>query len=327
MKLLFLRGQVPKDRNPKEIIFDAINKNDDWWTQLAYHLLDKEDYGEIWYWGGSRKQRFDYNFIERWIPDFNTYNSKFIPDVIFCRGGFKEYITVLNRYPNAYKIYYGAGKRFLPSGYINYNLILQDSPEQLEECRKFFPNIKSTLFIKSAPDNIFNIDNSINKEYDVCFPANGTQSFKGHDFVYSSVPKDLKVLNLGLPSNIKKPKNVISKRVLRKDISKEIQKCKVGIVCCRHEPDSCPRVIPEMLASNIPIIVLKDVRFWKDIYINKITGKLASKKDFWKVVKEVLDNIDNYKPRQYYDSNLSLKNSSRYIKNILSYKEKRNESK
>jgi len=36
----------------------------------------------------------------------------------------------------------------------------------------------------------------VEKEYDVCFPANGAQAFKGHKFVYKTVPKGIKLLNL-----------------------------------------------------------------------------------------------------------------------------------
>ena len=57
MKLLFLRGSVPKDRDPRQIMFDDIEKCDDVWSQLASHL-SKDGYGEIWYWGGTRKIRY-----------------------------------------------------------------------------------------------------------------------------------------------------------------------------------------------------------------------------------------------------------------------------
>ena len=129
MKLLFLRGQVPTDRDPKEIVFDKLEDCDDVWTQLAYYLLRDSDKGEIWYWGGGRKHRFKPNFLERWLPSFDNDIPNYKPSVIMCRGGFQEYNSIIRRFPKAFVIYYGAGTRFIPrSNADRYDLILQDSP-------------------------------------------------------------------------------------------------------------------------------------------------------------------------------------------------------
>jgi hypothetical protein len=132
------------------------------------------------------------------------------------------------------------------------------------------------------------------------------------------VPSDIKLLNLGLPSNIKFPNNVTSYRVKRPEMAKHISKCKVGIVAVSSEIDSTPRVIPEMLACNIPIIVLEDVRFWKEVYIkSNLTGELANKNNFWDVVRNVIDNVDKYIPGKYYKYNLDLEVASHYIRSLI----------
>jgi len=323
MKFLMLRGQVPQDRDPQEIVFDKIEEVDDVWSQLFFTMLGDDDYGEVWYWGGKREKKFAFNFIERWVSSFETYETKFIPHVIFCRGGFKEYHPVLKRFPKAIKIYYGAGSRFLPQpGFYDYDIILQDSPEQLKICQQEFPDILATLFIKPAADNIFYPMPEIKKEYDVCFPANGAQPFKGHKFVYSTVPKDIKLLNLGNnPRNYRYPENITSYRVLRAQMAENIAKCKVGIVAVESRVDSCPRVIPEMLACGIPIVVLEDVRFWKGKYIIsavdprtiEATGELAIRENFWATVRTVLKH-DYYNPRKYYEENLSLNHAAEFLR-------------
>jgi len=325
MNFLMLRGQVPRDRNPDEIIFDKLEKIDDMWTMLFYNMLSSADIGELWYWGGKREKKFTSNFTERWVNNFKKHKTNFVPDIIFCRGGFMEYHTVLNRFPNAIKIYYGAGRRFLPQkGFYNYDIILQDSEEQKEICQRKFPNALTSLFKKPAADNIF-YPRDVEKQYDVCFPANGSQVFKGHKFVYSTVPKDINVLNLGNNSKFKKPNNVTSKRVQRTEMAKHISMCKVGIVAVKGNIDSCPRVIPEMLACGIPIVVLDQVRFWKKMYIESLTssrtpmstGELVNKDNFWDVVRFVLDDIDLYNPREYYDMHLSLKESAFFIRLLI----------
>ncbi|KKL96780.1 hypothetical protein LCGC14_1841100 [marine sediment metagenome] len=89
MKFLMLRGQVPQDRNPQEIVFDTLDKLDDMWSLLLYSLLHKDDQAELWYWNGNRSKQFTPNFIERWVPSFSTYKGRFNPDVIFCRDDWK----------------------------------------------------------------------------------------------------------------------------------------------------------------------------------------------------------------------------------------------
>ena len=321
-----LRGQIPQDRDPQEIVFDKLEDVDDMWTHLFHNLLSEGDQGELWYWGGTRKKDFAVNFTERWVPNFATYDEGFEPDVIFCRGGFPEYHHVLKRFPNAFKIYYGAGARYMPqNGFFDYDLILQDSYWQVEECKKVFPNHNVSLFIKPAADNIF-YPHEVEKEYDICFPANGRQAaFKGHPFVYDTVPKDLKVLNLGNPSNLKVPSNVTSYRVLRPEMAKHISKCRLGIVVANSSRDSCPRVIPEMLACDIPIVVLEDTRFWRDKYVNSkfssscqlCSGESATKENFWDIVKYTLESLEIYQPRKYYDLHLSLSVAAKFIRNKI----------
>ena len=314
MNFLFLRGQVPQDRNPNEIVFSNIKDCDDMWTLLAYSMTNKNDYAELWYWGGSREQKFRDNFVERWIPNFKDYTLTFKPDVIFCRGGFPQYHSVLERYPEAIKIYYGAGSRYLPlDGFSNYDIILQDSEQQLKESMYKFPESYSTLFIKPAADNLFK-PVEVDNKYDICFPANGAQKFKGHSFVYSTVPSDLSILNIGNnPRNIKYPSNVKSIRLLRHQMAKYISCCKVGILAVESSPDSCPRVLPEMLACGLPVVALSRSRFWHSKYIVPgVTGELSTVDDFWDTVKYVLNNITLYKARQYYESNLNLEVSSKF---------------
>ncbi len=323
MNFLMLRGQVPQDRNPQEIVFDRIEDCDDVWTQLFFSLLNSDDHGELWYWNGNRTKRFTHNFVERWLPTFQKHIIDFVPDVIFCRGGFQEYHDVLKRFPKAIKVYYGAGRRFLPQpGFHDYDIILQDSPEQVEICKAEFPKALTTLFIKPAPDNIM-YPVEADKEYDVCFPANAGQTFKGHKFIYKTVPKDIKLLNLGNnPRRYDHPNNVTSYRVLRPEIAKHYAKCKMGIVAVSSKIDSCPRVIPEMLACGLPIVVLDGVRFWKDRYIESVassrspwaTGELVNKENFWNFVKFVLDNLKLYDPRKYYEHNLSLPVAAKFLK-------------
>ena len=319
MKLLFLRGAVPTDRDPRQIMFDDLSKCDDCWTQLAYHLC-KGDYGEVWYWGGKRKVRYSKNFIERWVPRFNTYISSFIPDVIFGRGGFPQYDVVFKRYPKAFKIYYGAGKRFMPqSKFKDYNLILVDTPKQRSKSRRTFPNIKSELFVKPAADNVFKPFDA-DKEYDVIFSSNEHKAgIKGHSFILPRLPKEVKMVQTGIVSKkIRKkyPSVHFTGWIPRRKLPEYYAKSKVSVVCCTNV-DSCPRVIPESLACNCPMLILNTVNLWRDRYITPETGNISSSKDFISLLRIMIQSYKDFSPREYYDKHLSLTVAAVYLKGII----------
>lgn len=319
MKLLFLRGAVPTDRNPKQIMYDRLDECCDVWTQLANHL-SKDDYGEVWYWGGKRKVVYRDNFIERWVPDYKRHKPSFAPDVVFSRGGFPQYDVVLERYPKAYRIYYGAGRRFLPqSSFKKFNLILVDTPKQLKKARKAFPNVRSELLIKPAADNVFKPHNE-NKIYDVIFSSNEHKAgIKGHNFILPRFPSDLKMIQTGISSpklRAKYPNIKFTGWIPRRKLPALYSQAKIAIVCCT-DVDSCPRVIPEALACGCPLLVLDSVNLWYDKYINKQTGKAASSEDFCTQMKNMINTYTEYSPYNYYRENLSLEKAAEHIKGII----------
>ncbi len=315
MNLLFLRGQVPQDRDPRQIMFDDLESNDDMWTQLAAALCE-DGYGEIWYWIGHGYYPSRYrdkttlcdNFVERWVPDFAKSTVSFTPDVIFARGGFKQYDTILKRYPKAFKIYYGAGKRIYPKDMFNrYNLILNDTPRQVAKTRKTYPKIRTELFIKPAAENIFK-PGTVPKKYNVIFVANNhPKGIKGHAFALPLL-HNIKAVQVGISSEKhqrKFPTVHFTGWIPRKKVPRFYSQSKVAIICV-DSTDSCPRVIPEALACNCPILLLDSVNCNRDLYISPKTGNVSTKSEFVSRLNYIIDNYDEFRPREYYESNLSI---------------------
>jgi len=317
-KLLFLRGAVPTDRDPKQIMFDNIDSCDDMWTQLCRNMIDDLGcYGEMWYRGGKREMSFSDNFVERWLPDFKMKHYDFDPDIVFARGGFPFYDDVLRRCPNAFKIYYGAGFRRIPGKkqFRDFDLILVDTPEQLESAKRKLPSHNIQLLIKPAADNIFQPMTSV-KRHDVIMVGNYNKGIdKGHDFAFPRIAKKYKVLSVGkIPSTVRKAYGNVTYAnwIPRRKMSKCYARSKVAIICCGKE-DSCPRVIPEALACNCPIIVLDRVNFWTDKYINGQTGMVTNKENFMSDLDNMIKRYVDFSPYHFYASNLSLKVSSQEI--------------
>lgn len=320
MNLLFLRGEVPQDRDPKQIMFNSLDDCDDVWTQIAASL-SVDGYGEVWYWNGKRKVKYRDNFIERWVPDYTKEKLRFEPDVIFARGGFPQYDAMLRRFPNAYKIYYGAGRRFMPqTAFKDYDLILVDSPKQRSKTQIKFPKSRVEILIKPAADNIFKPVSS-EKKYDAIFCANEhAQGIKGHEFVLNHFPKDMNMIQTGIvkPQTKKRFKHVDFRGWTPRDqVVRSYSQAKFAIVWCKGNFDSCPRVIPEALACGCPLLIFDETTFWHDKYITPKTGIFANASNFVEKCRWMAENYKSFDSFDYYQNHLSIKSSVEAILNIM----------
>ena len=312
MKLLLLRGRVPIDRPRSEIKYSTIEECDDIYTLMAYHLADEV---EVWYWGGDRVRKYGH-MTERWIPNFKKVKSDFKPDVIWARGGFDEYRTVLKRYPDAFKIFYAAGRgsKHVPNDGIDYGLVLADTPVQLADIQDH--GFNGALWTKPAAPMIK--PKKTKKKYDICYIANAGQAkIKNLRWVYETAPRDLKILHLGFPNSLKVPKNVTQKRVLRSEIASEISKCKIGIIPYR-KIDSAPRAMVEMMACGLQIVVMQGVKFWQDMYFpEKNMGHVTNMSTFWFRVKNVLEKGQVPDISKYYEEKLSMIPSANRLRGLI----------
>ena len=113
---------------------------------------------------------------------------------------------------------------------------------------------------------------------------------------------------------MKVPKNVTCKRVLRKDMPKYINQCKVGIVPYK-EKDSAPRAMVEMIACGLSVVALDRVRTGKTL------AYVTTKDQFWSTVRSVLDEkIKVYTKeeiRNWYDRNLSMPVAVEFLRGII----------
>lgn len=296
------------------------------WLDLFSELSPKDNNGRyngfVWFKGKNVIGKIYDNLMV--FADVNDENVRMPTkkscekvNYVFARGGFDYYKPILKACKNAYKIYYGSGIRYYPQDGIKYNLILVDTEEQLEKVQKKFPNTKSSLWIKPAAKHFKSVE--CKKEYDVVFVADTSSKFqekiKRIRWVYKTVPSDLKVLHLG-KSSLKPPKNVTVKRVSRLEMPKWYSACKVGIVPYKNY-DSCPRVIPEMLACGLPVVALNSVNY-EIVGYNYAMLWFDTKDYFWYQVKRSMDifpvELDISK---YYQENLSLKPAAEHLRKLI----------
>ena len=285
MKYLMLRGAWDS-RTQK-----SIDDDDDMWMQLFAELCGM-DYGIIWLQGDYYTKHYRNNVHIICSPECN-----FDADIVFARGGF-DYYDIKNT--AKYAIRYAAGKRFVPTAkeYNLYDLLLVDSEKQKADVLKVYPDANVQLWIKPAANHFKPVE--VDKEYDICYIANGQQAIiKNIQWVYDTVPSDLKVLHLGYPSDITPPDNVTCRRVDRIDMPTEISRCKVGIVPYR-DIDSAPRALIEMIACRVPVVAFEGVNIWHAKYpchkaskwMSVFWGEVQYRLRWWKNYSSVLEHYD-----------------------------------
>ena len=271
----------------------------------------------MWYWGGKRRVVYSDRFTELWSPNYKG-PIPFTPDVVFSRGGFKEYDRVFARYPSAFKIYYGAGRRFMPChAFKKFDLILVDTPKQVQVAKAAFPSSAVELFVKPAADNVFKPQPG-KKKYDVIFVGNEhPKGIKGQSFALPRM-KGCSVVHVGICRTLHKkfPKVHFTGWIPRKQLPALYGESKIAVVAA-DQYDSCPRVIPEALACGCPLLSLDSVRFWQQTYITPETGRLCSKQSFESEVKRMVNDYATFSPYEYYKANLSLSVSAQKIRAMI----------
>ncbi len=252
MNWLFLRGSVPSDRDPKEIMWNSIDESTDMWEHLFYAIAQHE-YAECVYndnKDNTRHKIYPSKFNVVWYRNAVEIikNLDYESSILFCRGGFPWQDDIAKMNFNK-KIYYGAGRRYKPIEDI-YDIVLCDTEDQAKEIGP-----KARLWTKPASP-IFTPNPDAQKYYDVCFIGNWSQPFKGQQWVYETAPRDLKILHLGNnPKGVIPPDNITNIRVTHDQMPYHIRRCKVGIVPYFEGIDSAPRAAIEMAACGLDIVM------------------------------------------------------------------------
>lgn len=312
-RLLFLRGAY-------DVAFPRwLDEYDDMWVHLAAAL--GADQTEIWYLAESLPK---HSAIEvkpgltvRAVTGLE--GNSFKPDVVFARGGLPWMAVAPRVFSDAFCVYYSAIRnRDIPPADSGWGLVFVDSPKSLQASRTI--GFNTEMFIKPAADNVFLPAGPTDKKYDVIFvgnwPRTGTGMDKGHKFFFNNL-KGYRGLQVG-----RFPEHWASKygdvwsfagRVSRWHLPMLYAKAKVAVIHCPGR-DSCPRVLPEALACNCPVLITTDTRFWTDKYIVPQSGIVTSTDLFRDRLQRMMKVYERFTPRQHYQANLSIPVASEYIR-------------
>jgi len=336
LRWLFLRsahkGEVERTGPPPS---SDISDNDDMWTHFFAEILHQQpnSKGLIARIGDDYKIKYNDALTEQRLSDLVNLES-WQPDVVIDRGGYKEY-SRLKRHKslkNSTLIYFGCGERYNPSKWgwmskFDYKIIFVDSPAQQAEVQATNPRAIVEVFHKPALENIF-YPRQCEKQFDMCFNCHREIWWKGGGWLAKRMPSNCKILRIG-------PKdqwfaNERDKGRLDVTFTGKISRCevpawacqaKIGIVCDNGEKDSGPRILPEFLAMNIPIIVRDTVNADLDLYVRPETGIVirsdGGRTPFYNAYNQIMNNYEAYNPRRYYEKHFTLAHAAKHIIRVV----------
>lgn len=316
MKLLMLRAQITND-NEQYMCHKKVEEEDDWYVLLINQLLldGHIDEAEIWYYGLERKP---ITYSSGLRLKYDSFKGDFEPDIIFARGGFEEYVPVLDRFRNAIRVYYGAGARFLPRDGLIYDHVLVDSEKRMDDVKFHFPDSKVHLFKKGCADHLFKYKQT-DKKYDI---GNVTSiaTNKGQDTIGKALEgTGFKLINIGqyTGNTVKKYRQwglnaTFTGRLHRKEVAQYMRQCKY-IFVGDHWRAGCPRVIPECMSLGIFVVMLDDIPI-TEYYSQNLFTIITNKNK----LKKTLINLERFsynsrKIHDYYTDNFDLSQCAMHI--------------
>lgn len=209
-------------------------------------------------------------FIQRFVDRFeDCFNYLPRPTVTFFRGGFPEYgkLTRMRTEFFGLTLYCGTGQRVYPEHGGIYNKILVEDNRDIA-----VRNSNTVPFYKTANMQIFK-PLIVGQKYDICWPCNFSQlRYKGQEWFIKEVGEStylqgLKILHVGNKSEIGKKlcqKYKVSNiefvgYVSRPNLNVLLNQSKLGLVTSNLS-DGCPRIVTEIMASGIPLLLRDKTR-------------------------------------------------------------------
>lgn len=308
--------------------YRGIEVEGDFYCLLAKSMVDQGffDQSEVWIGGDESNEGVVYESdgfkvrLFRSLENTTDYN----PDVLFTRGGYSEYIPVLERYKDAIKIYWCGGKNNVPVLPGKWDIILYTNEKLVPQ----FGSSKPVKMLKGAAEVFHPLEEE--KIYDLCYVANINRPVKNHKLLLDAlrkIDKRLKVILVGethdclpkypghatemlkiarsLDHNISTPGHQA-----KEEVNRIMNQSKFGIIC--SEVSDSPRVLVEYLAAGIPVLCNKNLMDYS-YYINNDTGAAFYPKDFADGIKMMHESYSKYNPHGYFKEHFTIKRITRRL--------------
>jgi|GEM_PF-3539906 len=294
----------------------------DMWTHLFAEMVRQAGgEGRLWRLGPDATHTWRPELIEirSSAPDFASYR----PEIIWNRGGYGDYLPALKAAPNAFRVYYGSGMRYIPKDGVFYHLILVDSPDQLRPVQETCPGSLVRLFWKPAVDHLFKPTGAA-KDFDLVFNCHSPKEEKGLAWLAPLIPPKTKVLRIGPPDPLFEKAHAERRFWVKftgllpiELVPAWLCRAKVGVVCDDGRYDSGPRILPEMIACGLPVLMRDTVRINTSRYLTPKTGLVVTAETFGHWFGKVLRKYERLGDRPYYERHLGLRPAAAHLLGLV----------
>ncbi|MCI0603862.1 hypothetical protein L0156_12715 [bacterium] len=266
---------------------------------LGVYMMDEgiADEVEFWDYSETRSTSYHSNGILRVLfynqADVLAYLERFgYPDFLINHGRYGQ--TILP---------YLEGKCFrvhVPvlcandrrEGKVNAECFLVDSEDELDDFSVLYIPVVNTRKIfpmkcERKRDFIYLAGLFKSKRHDLIIRAARGSSLTGHFH-----PVDGSLLDLSDTNITTTPFDAV-------DIVDLLRTSRIAVY--PGDNTSNPAAMWECVAAGLPIVVNENIRGGKHLVVPGVTGEFADEENFGDVMRHVLQNLDSYRPREYFE--------------------------
>lgn len=250
------------------------------------------------------------------------------PDIIWVEGTkFPKHIRrAFQLCPDSYKVVYSKDWRpWKVEGLGAYNLCLVDEDWEIQRVKACYPTVECLKWDKVVDYNNMHYPLKIEKKYDLCYIAHYRER-KNHALLFRAMAKikDRDLTSICIGGNRKGHREELEEMAKSFDLNVHftdevpheivnfyINQSRIGVMCSKY--DAAPRAVLEYMAANVPVVVNAELLAGTR-YIGPTAGVVKSPEEFHIGILEILDNYQNYSPRDHMIENYSVdKVVSRFI--------------
>jgi hypothetical protein len=265
---------------------------------LGVYLMEKgiADMVEFWDFAEPRSTRYHSNGILRVMfyneDDIKAYLDRYgYPDLFINHGGHGRTVLQLLE-GKCFRVHvpaYRFGKEL--EGNFGAECYLLDSEEYLDDRSMMYIPVVNTEVIypidcAKKRDFIYLAAHYHGKRQDIVVNAVRNTELTGHFH-----PVDPKQLDLA-------GTHITTSKFNEADVIELLRTSRIAV--CPADEASSPASMWESVAAGLPIVVNENIKGGKHLVVPGVTGEFAREDNFLSVMRQVLANLDTYKPREFF---------------------------
>jgi len=289
---------------PKPLGVSLFDQPHDWGFHiysLGVHLMEKgiADTAEFWDFAEPRSTEYHPNGILRVIfsndDDIKAYLQRYgYPDLFINHGG-HGHPTLELLEGKCFRVHVPAnrfGKDLEDNSGADCYLV--DSEEYLDDRSMMYIPVVNTRVIQPIPcekkrDFIYLAAHYHGKRHDIVVNAVRNTELTGHFH-----PVDSKALDLT-------GTHITNSAFNQADVIELLRTSRIAV--CPADEASSPASNWECVAAGLPIVINDNIQGGKHLLVPGVTGEFAGEANFLTVMRQVLANLDAYKPREFFVQN------------------------